>query len=69
MPMLQQSDMFTQWDRIVGGVYTYIEKILAQFNGQIYLVCDIKGINRQPEGISHHDAKRRKLLLIKWCLQ
>ncbi len=35
IPMLRQSDMFTKWDRIVGGVYTYIEKILAQFTGQI----------------------------------
>ncbi|NOT85527.1 MAG: NAD(P)-binding protein [Methylococcaceae bacterium] len=51
IPLLQQSDMFTQWDRIVGGVYTYIEKILQQFSGHIHLSVDIKAISRQPNGI------------------
>lgn len=52
MPMLHQSDMFTKWDRIVGGVYTYIEKILAQFSGHIHLAANIKAINRYSSGIT-----------------
>lgn len=52
MPLLRQSDMFTKWDRIVGGVYTYIEKILEQFTGQIHCAVNIQGISRHSNGIS-----------------
>lgn len=52
IPLLRQSDMFTQWDRIVGGVYTYIEKIVAQFEGKIICNADILGITRNTAGIT-----------------
>ncbi|MEQ1637011.1 MAG: NAD(P)-binding protein [Methylococcales bacterium] len=52
IPMLQQSDMFTKWDRVIGGVYTYIEKILAQFTGQVHCAANIQGISRQLQGVT-----------------
>lgn len=48
IPVLRQSDIFTQWDRIIGGVYSYIEKILEQFSGQLYCSARINNIRRQP---------------------
>ena len=52
MPMLQQSDMFTQWDRIVGGVYSYIEKIVQTISGTIYTSANIQGIRRDATGVT-----------------
>ncbi len=51
LPMLRQSDMFTKWDRITGGVYSYIEKILEQFQGQIYCGVNIQSITRDATGV------------------
>lgn len=51
IPLLRQSDMFTQWDRVVGGVYTYIEKILTQFNGKILCNANIKSVSRNSAGV------------------
>ena len=48
MPLLRQSGMFTKWDRIAGGVYTYIEKILSRFRGSIYCDTRIMEITRDP---------------------
>ena len=50
MPLLDRSGMFTRWDRIVGGVYTYIEKILANFCGTIHCNANIIGVTRVPAG-------------------
>jgi len=39
--------MLKGWFRIKGGVYSYIEKILDLFGGEIYLESDIKRIRRK----------------------
>jgi uncharacterized protein len=44
--------VFVDWLRIKGGVYSYIEKILARFKGKIFLNVDVKTISRDPHSIS-----------------
>ena len=51
IPLLRHSSMFTKWDRVVGGVYTYIEKILEQFNGTIHCNANIQKVCRTPSGV------------------
>lgn len=51
IPLLAHSGMHTKWDRIVGGVYTYIEKILTQFSGLIHCNADITGVIRDSTGV------------------
>ncbi|MEA5467185.1 FAD-dependent oxidoreductase [Leptothoe sp. PORK10 BA2] len=50
IPALRQY-IFTQWFRIKGGVYTYIEKILERFSGKVVLNAQITGIRRTDQGI------------------
>lgn len=52
IPLLRHSGMFTKWDRIVGGVYTYIEKIVECFNGKIHCDAHISSVKRGIDGIS-----------------
>ncbi len=58
IPALRQY-IFAQWFRIKGGVYSYVEKILAKFGGTIRLNAKIKGVMRwrslpgeSPRGIT-----------------
>jgi len=51
MPLLSHSNAFTKWDRIVGGVYSYIEKILLRFRGAIHCDAHISGVTRTPTGV------------------
>lgn len=51
IPLLAKSGMFTKWDRVVGGVYTYIEKILSRFDGSIYCGAHIVGVTRDATGV------------------
>lgn len=51
IPLLRHSSMFTKWDRIVGGVYSYIEKILEQFDGTIHCEAHIKAVCRTGNGV------------------
>lgn len=51
IPALRQY-IFAKWFRIKGGVYTYIEKILARFSGNVYLNAEIKGITRSEQGVT-----------------
>ncbi len=51
IPMLQKY-VFIDWVRIKGGVYSYIDKILAQFKGQILTDTAIKSIGRSIEGVN-----------------
>ncbi len=46
--------VFTDWVRIKGGVYSYIQKILDRFRGKIVLSADIRGILRH-EGAKVYD--------------
>jgi len=43
--------MWADWVRIKGGVYTYIEKILQQLNGQVLVNADISKITRQNDAV------------------
>lgn len=50
IPML--NDYITaDWYRVEGGVYTYIEKILERFKGDVFLGADIASIYRKSDGI------------------
>jgi uncharacterized protein len=50
MPMLREY-IAIDWVRIKGGVYTYIEKILERFKGDILLDVEIDRIVRSPDGV------------------
>ena len=43
--------IFVKWVRIKGGVYSYIEKILARFQGNIWLNVKVSGISRQNNAV------------------
>ncbi|KYC42446.1 amine oxidase [Scytonema hofmannii PCC 7110] len=43
--------VFVNWVRIKGGVYSYIEKILERFKGEILVNAEIKEIFRQPDSV------------------
>lgn len=51
IPLLAHSGMHTKWERIIGGVYTYIEKILLQFSGSIHCNVNIVGITRDSTSV------------------
>ena len=51
MPLLAHSGMFTKWDRINGGVYSYIEKILSRFGGSIYCNAHIQEVSREAGAV------------------
>lgn len=51
MPLLSHSGLFTKWERINGGVYSYIEKILLRFKGKIYCNTNIQGVSRERNGV------------------
>ncbi len=42
---------FVDWLRIEGGVYSYIEKILDRFNGQILVNAEVTNIARKFDGV------------------
>lgn len=65
IPLLRHSSMFTQWDRIVGGVYSYIEKILEQFGGTIHCEANINSVCRTKHGVIITMANGDKLLFDK----
>jgi predicted NAD/FAD-binding protein len=51
IPLLRHSGVGTKWTRIKGGVYTYFEKMLSQFDGKIHLNTKIKSIYRNANGV------------------
>lgn len=51
IPLLAHSGMHTKWERIVGGVYTYIDKIVMQFSGSIHCNVNIVGVTRDSAGV------------------
>jgi len=51
IPLLRHSSLFTKWDRVEGGVYSYIEKILEQFDGTIHCEANIHEISRTTTGV------------------
>ncbi len=50
IPMLR-NDVFVDWVRIKGGVYSYIQKILDRFQGQICLNAQVAAIRRTVRGV------------------
>ncbi|MDJ0796515.1 MAG: FAD-dependent oxidoreductase [Calothrix sp. MO_167.B12] len=44
--------IFVKWVRIKGGVYSYIEKILERFQGQVFLNVEIAKISRADDGVN-----------------
>jgi uncharacterized protein len=51
IPMLRD-DVFVDWVRIKGGVYSYIQKILNRFQGQIFLDVQVAAIRRTATGVT-----------------
>ena len=49
--MLKNAGIGTQWNRIVGGVYTYIERILARFSGTLRCGVEIAGVTRRTDSV------------------
>jgi uncharacterized protein len=47
-----RSHVFEKWVRIKGGVYSYIQKILDRFHGQIRLGVKVAAIRRTAVGVS-----------------
>jgi len=50
MPMLRDY-IAVKWLRVEGGVYSYIEKILERFKGEVLLNADIAHISRSSEAV------------------
>ena len=50
IPMLRDY-LAVKWLRVEGGVYSYIEKILERFKGEVWLNVEIANIFRSPDGI------------------
>ncbi len=44
--------VFVKWVRIKGGVYSYIEKILERFQGEVFLNVEITKISRESDGVN-----------------
>jgi predicted NAD/FAD-binding protein len=51
LPVLRD-DVAVNWVRIKGGVYSYIEKILARFKGEVLLNVEIDRIFRGPDTVN-----------------
>jgi uncharacterized protein len=47
-----RDDVFVDWVRIKGGVYSYIQKILDRFRGEILLGVEVTAIRRTETGVS-----------------
>ena len=47
-----RDDVFVDWVRIKGGVYSYLQKILDRFKGEILLGVEIATIHRTLTGVS-----------------
>ncbi|MCY7336346.1 MAG: FAD-dependent oxidoreductase, partial [Chamaesiphon sp.] len=47
-----RDDIFVDWVRIKGGVYSYIQKILDRFKGDILLGVEVSAIRRTETGVS-----------------
>ncbi|MEH2163612.1 MAG: FAD-dependent oxidoreductase [Nostoc sp.] len=50
IPMLRDY-LAVKWLRVEGGVYSYIEKILERFKGEVLLNVEIANISRSPDGV------------------
>jgi uncharacterized protein len=46
-----RDDVFVEWVRIKGGVYSYIQKILDRFQGKILLGIEVAAVHRNSFGV------------------
>jgi uncharacterized protein len=46
--------VFSNWFRIKGGVYSYIEKIIMRFSGEIFLNTEITEVHRSDNAVQIH---------------
>ncbi|MEO8892497.1 MAG: FAD-dependent oxidoreductase [Coleofasciculaceae cyanobacterium] len=51
IPMLRDYTA-VEWLRVEGGVYSYIEKILERFQGEVLLNVEIANISRSPDAVN-----------------
>ncbi len=51
LPVLEEMTQASEWSRIVGGVYTYIERILEAFGGVVHCDARIEGVSRGEAGV------------------
>ncbi|MFK7801429.1 MAG: FAD-dependent oxidoreductase [Anaerolineae bacterium] len=51
MPVLHQSGRGTRWTRIIGGVYSYMEAIMATLESEIRVSTTIKAVRRDAAGV------------------
>ena len=51
IPILSQMIHSKGWTRLVGGVYSYFEKILESFGGTIHLSARVESVWRQNKGV------------------
>lgn len=49
--ILHEAGTGARWNRLVGGVYTYIEKILEHFSGDVYCEVTITSITRKTDEV------------------
>jgi uncharacterized protein len=56
-----RDDIFVDWVRIKGGVYSYIQKILDRFRGEILLAAKITAIRRSISGVTIELAEAKTL--------
>lgn len=50
-PVLAQMTQTTEWTRIVGGVYTYIERILEGLRGEVHTSAPVASVERRTSGV------------------
>jgi uncharacterized protein len=56
-----RDDVFVDWVRIKGGVYSYIQKILDRFRGEILLGAEVTAIRRSITGVTIALAESKTL--------
>jgi uncharacterized protein len=56
-----RDDIFVDWVRIKGGVYSYIQKILDRFRGEILLAAKVTAIRRSISGVTIELAEAKTL--------
>jgi uncharacterized protein len=47
-----RDDVFVDWVRIKGGVYSYMQKILDRFRGEVLLGAEVNAIRRSISGVT-----------------
>jgi predicted NAD/FAD-binding protein len=59
IPMLRDY-LAVKWLRIKDGVYSYIEKILERFKGEVLLNVEIANISRSPDGVKIRRSRSQR---------